>query len=260
MAVLTTVRNGATFLLEAVESVLAQDFADFEYVFVDDGSTDETVQILEAVDDPRLRIVRPASRGRGAALNAGLATARAPLVAILDADDVALPGRLAVQHRLMREHPEVAALSAACLMRRGAATRPRAAAEVMRVVEPCELIRRTPIAHSATVLRRESVLALGGYSEDRSVLFDLDLWIRMAEHGLVLARIDATLVYKRLHRDQQFERRRRLAYVWATYRERRRAARLFARRRSDHALPLVGLLFGLIPTSVRTRLFRLSGE
>ena len=98
------------------------------------------------------------------------------------------------------------------------------------------------------------------YDPARPWLFDLDLWIRMAEHGFVIARSDVPIAYHRIHPQQTFERRRRLGYVLAAFRERRRAARLFGERRFDSLAPFAGLLFGLIPVRTRRRMFRLAGE
>src|SRR5687768_9316916 len=94
------VYNGERYLDEAIESVLAQEFADFEFVIVDDGSTDSTPELLAkwAARDPRIVVVRQFDNcGTGCALNAGLAVARGEYIARQDADDLSLPGRLARQ-------------------------------------------------------------------------------------------------------------------------------------------------------------------
>src|ERR687887_2921944 len=94
VSVLLPVRDGAPFLREALDSVLAQTLTDFELVVVDDGSEDETPAILEAVGDERLRVLRQERLGLVAALNRAVAEARAPLLARMDAHDVSLPERL----------------------------------------------------------------------------------------------------------------------------------------------------------------------
>ena len=95
-SVVMPVRDGERFLVEAVESVLAQTLRDFELVAVDDGSTDRTPELLAelARRDPRVRVHTQAPGGLTAALNAGCALASAPYIARMDADDVALPERL----------------------------------------------------------------------------------------------------------------------------------------------------------------------
>src|SRR5687767_104254 len=101
VSVLMSVRNGAPWVRDAVRSVLDQSAADLELIVVDDGSDDATPELLEAVRDPRLRVELEPPRGLTASLNHALALARAPLVARLDADDVALPDRLARQRAFL---------------------------------------------------------------------------------------------------------------------------------------------------------------
>lgn len=98
VSVILPVRDGERWLHEAVASVLTQTLTGLELLVIDDGSADTTPAILEQLraDDPRLIVLRQQREGLVAALNRGLAEARAPLIARLDADDVALPERLAL--------------------------------------------------------------------------------------------------------------------------------------------------------------------
>src|SRR6202008_257841 len=110
----TTVYNGARYLDEAIDSVLAEEFTDFEYVIVDDGSTDGTAEILTraAARDARITVLRnEANRGIAESANRGLAVARGDYIARLDSDDISMPGRFARQVNLLDAHPEVALVS-----------------------------------------------------------------------------------------------------------------------------------------------------
>ena len=99
VSVLTTNYNGLEFLPETVESVLKQTFKNFEYIVVDDGSDDGSVEYLKSIKDPRVKLVLLPRSGRGKGLNEGLKYARGKYVAILDADDVAPSYRLDAQVR-----------------------------------------------------------------------------------------------------------------------------------------------------------------
>src|SRR5439155_698826 len=101
VSVLMSVHDGAPSVAEAVASVLAQSAGDLELIVVDDGSTDATPDLLAAVSDGRPRVLRQARTGLTRALNRALGAARADLVARLDADDVALPARLARQRAFL---------------------------------------------------------------------------------------------------------------------------------------------------------------
>src|SRR5688500_4258827 len=105
VSVIMPVYNTERFVAETTESVLAQTFSDFEFLIIDDGSTDGSKAILEgfARRDPRVRVVSRANKGLVATLNEGLALATAPLVARMDADDLCDPTRFKKQVKAMNE-------------------------------------------------------------------------------------------------------------------------------------------------------------
>jgi glycosyltransferase involved in cell wall biosynthesis len=196
--VLTATFNGERFLAEAVESVLTQSFADFEYVIVDDASIGAAPALLAAfaAREPRVRLVcNAANLGPAGALNAGLAQARGDYLAILDHDDLALPERLARQVAFLDATPravavgaqvrgvdEQGALAPGVAMRRGADT------DTLR----WRLVFGASLLHSASMYRLAAVRQAGGYSTGHPSLCDYDLLVRLAEFG-ELANLDETL-------------------------------------------------------------------
>jgi glycosyltransferase involved in cell wall biosynthesis len=195
---LMPVHNGAPWVTDAVASVLAQTAGDLELIVIDDDSTDATPEILGGVRDARLRFERQARLGLTRSLNRALALARAPLVARLDADDVALPERFARQRAFLDAHPDVGLLGT------GAREVDAAGREVAVVVPPTDdaairrtLIRRNPFVHSSVMLRRELVLRAGGYDETLPVAQDYDLWMRISRVTR-LANLAEPLVVRRL--------------------------------------------------------------
>lgn len=114
LSVLMPVYNGERYMPAALESVLSQTFRDFEFVVIDDGSTDRTQQILESCRDPRLKVFRIAHAGLVAALNEGLARCSGQFVARMDADDRCDPARLALQLEHLQTHPEVDVVTCLC--------------------------------------------------------------------------------------------------------------------------------------------------
>jgi glycosyltransferase involved in cell wall biosynthesis len=116
VTVLIAVYNGERFLREALDSVLAQTFTDFELLVVNDGSTDETVTILESYSDQRIRVITNRRNIRVVgSLRRGLNYARGEYIARIDAEDIALPERLEKQVRYLDFHPEVGMVSSRCL-------------------------------------------------------------------------------------------------------------------------------------------------
>ena len=113
ITVLMTLYNKGPYVEEAVRSVLAQTFTDFELLVVDDASTDGGLKRVKAIHDPRIRILESAvNSGRADAANRGYEAARGTYIAVLDADDLMLPERLAKQAAFLDAHPEVGAVGA----------------------------------------------------------------------------------------------------------------------------------------------------
>lgn len=111
ITVLITTYNAMPYLPRAVNSILCQSYPELEVLLVDDGSTDDTATYLDTLTDSRIRVIHAPHRGRTAALNTGLEEARHPWLAIMDADDLALPERLEVEAGFLAEHPDVCLVS-----------------------------------------------------------------------------------------------------------------------------------------------------
>ena len=204
ISVVMSVFNGEKFLPEAMDSILRQSFRDFEFIVVDDGSTDATGKILSKYEfgDNRIRVLRDGNKGRSAALNLGMNLAGGKYVAILDADDVAAPRRLEEQIAFMERNPEVGVLGGAFELMSDSG---RGIGIIRHPVEDAEIrsviLRYNPICHSSAMVRKELALALGGYRRAFEPSEDYDLWLRMSERGR-LANLPNVLVQYRIHGDQ----------------------------------------------------------
>ncbi|HEU0304869.1 MAG TPA: glycosyltransferase [Gaiellaceae bacterium] len=202
VSVVMPVRDGERFLREAVESVLGQTLSDLELVVVDDGSTDATPDILAgyARADERVVVSRTAGVGQADARNAAVSLARADLVGLLDADDVAHPDRLERQRDFMDANEEVALVGGAATFVDEAG---RVIAADVRYPLTDEEIRRafdhtTPVLNSAALVRRGVFEEVGGYRSLFDDSEDLDLWLRIAGR-YQLANLAETVVRYRVH-------------------------------------------------------------
>jgi GT2 family glycosyltransferase len=201
VSVIIPVHNGGRWVGEAMDSILGQTLSELELLMVDDGSTDDSVAQIEsrAAQDARVRLFRQSHAGAAAALNLALASARTPLMARLDADDVAHTSRLERQVAFLAEHPEVGAVGAWAIDidakgRLRGRRQPETDPQVLRQL----LLRRNPFIHSAVTARTDIVRRVGGYRRAFDIAEDYDLWLRVAEVS-DLANVPEFLVSYRVH-------------------------------------------------------------
>ncbi len=218
--------NNADTLGRAIDSILAQTLTELELIVVDDGSTDGTPALVEAIADSRVRYLPLEHMGISSSLNRGLRAARAPIVAVQDADDWSLHERLERELAVLDARPEVAVVGGR--MREvgpdGEELRPRtrfAAGEVNRA-----LMRFNPIPNSCAAFRRETALELGGYDPRYRYSMDHDLWLRLADDHIAFT-LDEVLAVRRMSgsnvaaRSERAQIRETLAARAATLRRRR---------------------------------------
>jgi glycosyltransferase involved in cell wall biosynthesis len=200
ISVIMSVYNAERYLSAAIQSLLAQTFTDFEFIIIDDGSTDRSAAILAdfAEKDSRIRIETHANKGLTRSLNEATALSRGEFLARMDADDIALPNRLEVQVRFMREHPDVVLLGGGYELIDGAGRL------LTKIIPPVDdetlqehaLSGRTPICHPLAMTRRDAVIKVGGYDESLTVAQDLDLWLKLGEVGKLACVPDILLRYR----------------------------------------------------------------
>ena len=194
--------NAERYLAEAVESILHQTFTDFEFLIIDDGSTDGALEILRryAEQDPRIRLIARENRGLVPTLNEGLEKARAPLIARMDNDDVAMPDRFQKQVAFLDAHPEVVCLGSAFshIDEAGRHLISLFPPESNNELQQLCLAGHCPICDPTSMFRREATLAVGGFRPEMVLAEDLDMWLRLGEVG-ELACLPEPLLKYRLH-------------------------------------------------------------
>lgn len=209
VSVIVPTFNRSAYLRPAIDSVLGQTLTDLELVVVDDGSSDDTAEMLDAIADPRLRIVRhPANRGIAVARNSGLDAAAGKYVAWLDSDDVCRPDRLAVQVRYLEAHSGIA-LVGGCGGKIGADGRRRRGLRVPPFHPDdvrCWLLFKSAFQQSS-VMGRAAILKDTPYDPSFRVCEDIDVFVRLAASHR-LANLPRVLVDRRMHEGQVSRERR----------------------------------------------------
>jgi len=177
--------NACKYISEAIRSALNQSFLDFELLIVDDGSTDNTVEVIHGFDDPRIRLITQARGGISAALNRGLYAARGSYIARFDADDVCLPQRLARQASFLDEHPAylVVGCDAEYISEDGQHLFYFKCPGYRHEEIMGNLFKICPFIHSGVMYRKEAVVQEGGYSTHAHNFEDYLLWVQLLRTG-----------------------------------------------------------------------------
>jgi GT2 family glycosyltransferase len=192
VSVIMPAYNMAPYLSDAVESVRAQTFSDWELLIVDDGSTDDTAAIARgySVLDGRVRLVRQENRGISAARNAALRVGRGAFFSLLDSDDLWDPEFLAAQLDVFEAHPATALVSGSARLlggpRHGQPARPELSGTPMLSLE--EMIADERAVFVMTTFRREVVDRIGMFDVEKQRSEDWDFWLRAVVAGFVLRR------------------------------------------------------------------------
>lgn len=205
ISVLMSVYNGERWLNESIRSVLTQTFFDFEFIIVNDGSTDKSLEIIKsfAICDVRIVIIDKPNTGLADSLNRGIAQARGDWIARIDADDVCEPSRLQKQFDLANTAPDVVLIGTG-LIEIDESGRPGKtyffSAEHENLI--LSLMRiRSFFAHSSAFYKTEVVRLAGSYRPRIKRGQDFDLWLRLSEKGK-LACVSEPLIKCRKHADQ----------------------------------------------------------
>ena len=237
VSVVLPVFNADRFVRAAIESVLTQTYTDFEFIIIDDGSTDSSLAIIKkAVSaDSRCRVISRSNVGLVATCNEGVAESRGAYILRMDQDDISYRERFAAQVAYLNANPECVALGTRVLL---------ADEDLLPIIEAFKLTTHdqidsenmsgvgSAICHPSAAISREALLAVGGYRAEFEWAEDLDLFLRLAEYGKV-GNLPSVFLTYRQHANSVGYSKRRLQ------RQRAQAAARSARERrySPDGLP-----------------------
>lgn len=207
VSILMSVYNAEKFLAESIDSILNQSHSEFEFIIIDDGSTDSSPEILKNYTDSRIRIIRKENTGLADSLNIGIKAAKNEFIARMDADDIALPERIELQYRFLTENISYAIVGSntieideagesICISRR-----PEAEEEIKSRMREgiIKEIPYTPFYHSTVMFRKRLFNEAGGYLKEMRKSQDVVLFYRMKELGKY-SNIAKPLLKYRIHK------------------------------------------------------------
>jgi glycosyltransferase involved in cell wall biosynthesis len=195
--------NRASFLKEAIDSVLSQTYRDFELIVVDDGSTDDTPKLLLPYGK-KIKVITKANKGPSAARNRGIKAAKGDWMAFLDSDDIWKPDKLEKQVQFIKDNPEIKICQTEEIwIRNGKRVNPRKKHEMHSgwIYEQC--LPLCIVSPSSVVIHRDVFEKVGLFDETMLACEDYDLWLRIAPHYPICLVREKLIVKQGGHADQQ---------------------------------------------------------
>lgn len=208
VSIIMTVYNAEKYLSETIESILNQTYQNYEFIIINDLSTDGSLEILRSYEkiSKKIQLVSDKKYGRGKALNRALEIAKGDYIANIDADDPSFFNRIKIQREYLLKNPKISLVGTGTQIidEKG---------EVIDEIIPLEnnydlrkaLGKYNPFNHSSIMFRKSDILSIGGYNENIPAQIDYELWIRIAARYQI-SNIKEILSKKRIHSTQYFER------------------------------------------------------
>ena len=186
ISVVMPVYNGEQFVAKAVESILNQTFKDFEFIIIDNKSTDNSVKIIKSFNDSRIKLIQNEKNfGIATSLNKGIKNSRAQYIARMDADDISNPNRLEEQIGFLEKNPGISVLGsyASLFDEKG-----RIWTNLRPPVVPTlkDWLWGSQVIHASVMMKKQDVQYAGGYDSKTYRVEDYDLWLRMIKKGYVI--------------------------------------------------------------------------
>ena len=201
VSIVMPVYNGESTIVAAVESIINQTFTDWELIIIDDGSTDNTKNLISAFRNEKIRYYKTANRGIAKALNFGIKLSRSAIICRMDADDVCDIRRIEYQFNYLQEHPKVEVVASLIEYhgdRNVNAGYALYVDEINRLLDSHSIRTKrfveSPIAHPSVMFRKSLISKYGGYNEGH-LPEDYELWLRWMHNDVIFEKVNLTLLH-----------------------------------------------------------------
>ncbi len=197
ISVILPVYNAQPFLKEAIESILNQSYSNFEFIIINDGSTDDSEKIILQFNDSRIKYYYQQNKGLGATLNIGLSLSTGTYIARQDQDDISYPDRFKKQIDFLEKNPTIVLLGTRAKIFTENSTEIKYHNHATHSANlKFDLLFDNPFVHSSVMFKKSAIDAVGDYTIDRNLYEDYDLWSRMSLNGEVANLSDILLDYR----------------------------------------------------------------
>lgn len=263
ISIICTVKNGEKTIIDTIKSVLSQTYTNWEFVIVDDGSKDKTIDILNnySLLDKRIKVIFTGGIGRGRALNKAVNIAKGNYICNIDADDLMHPQKLKLQYDYMLQNPEYFLITTGSVLiyeneKPDWGIYDNKNLAVKEIDD--SIFVDNQIGHSSIMMKRNVLIGLGCYDENRISQLDYELWLRAFCEKLKLGKVDYKLTAKRIHKKQSYENKKRVAYLYRN--TILKINYIFKYNKKRYRVFIVVILFflGLLPFSVRRNIRRVT--
>jgi len=253
-----SVKNGHPYIRDAIKSIKAQTWNEWEVVIVDDGSSDNTPDYLKKIEseDPRFRVILTDGIGRSKALNLAIDSTNGEFIANIDADDLFHPQKIEKQVNVFKQNPGVDFLcTGTVIFFDNIGVDWKSICEIsggtLVVKITNVLLKGNPVNHSSVMMRKSLFAVTGGYNESLTKLVDYDLWCRLCLAGKDIFKLNDKLVGKRIHNGQSYENKKRIAYIMSAYEMQMHFIHDMNASLKYKILAFLKLIYGFFPQQMR---------
>lgn len=261
ISVICTVKNGEAMLEETVKSIIDQTFTNWEFIIVNDGSTDHTSAMLNTLanKDSRIKIIETTGIGRAKALNLAIQSAAGKYLANIDIDDPSHPMRLEIQYNTFQNQPSYACLFTESLFlwedEKPNWKHPDIGYKDLPIEDVSDVLYKyNPLNHSSFFIERKLLQSIGKYDDTRESLLDYELWLRINRLGYKIGNIKVQLSSKRIHGNQSFESKKRIRYLKAIRELKITNTKILKYAVFYKTLADMGFIYGLLPQMFRSKI------
>lgn len=200
ISVILPVYNAEKYIAKSIECILNQSYVNFELIIINDGSKDNSEQVILSFSDNRIKYYKQTNQGLPKTLNVGLSYAKGDIIARQDQDDISLPTRFEKQLQFLKENPDVKLVGtwAKIIDDNGNSTKRFHHHATSSNELAFDIIFNNPFVHASVMFYKKEILELGGYSEDNSVFEDFNLWSRVSRKYKIANLSEELVLYREL--------------------------------------------------------------